>query len=79
MKNGKCPKCNSSNVFKYEKGVRFGEHGGGDSLTIFSGDVSHLTRYVAYESYVCVDCGYFENYISDKAPLEEIRKKWGRV
>ena len=79
MKNGQCPKCNSSNVFKYGNGVRFGEDGGGDSLTDFSGDVSHLIRYVAYESYACLDCGYFEDYIPDAGTLQEIQKKWTKI
>jgi len=78
MKNGQCPKCNSSNVFKYAIGVRFGDHGGGSSLTIFSGDLNHLSH-SDYDSYVCVDCGYCENYILDNAILQEVQKKWAKV
>ena len=79
MKNGQCPECNSSNVFKHVNGVRFGDGGGGDGVTIFSGDLNHLIRYVHYESYVCVGCGYFKNYVVDKAPLQEVQQKWNKA
>jgi predicted nucleic-acid-binding Zn-ribbon protein len=78
MKNGQCPKCNSSNVFKHVTGVSFGDHGGGSSLTIFSGDLNHLNC-SDYESYVCVDCGCNENYILDKVIFQEVQQKWIKV
>jgi hypothetical protein len=78
MKSGQCPKCNSSNVFKYAKGVRFGDHGGRSSLIIFSGDLNHLSH-SDYDSYVCVDCVYNENYILDRSILQEVQTKWTKV
>ena len=32
-----------------------------------------------FESYVCTECGYFENYITDKAKLQEVQQKWAKV
>jgi len=57
MKNGKCIKCNSSNVF-----VKAHE------LNKFVLNA----KAVAHESYVCTDCGYFETYITDKDALSKI-------
>jgi predicted nucleic-acid-binding Zn-ribbon protein len=71
MKNGKCPKCNSSNVFKQEGGAG-PEHG----IYVYT---SMLTSPSKCDSYICVDCGYFENYIMDTAKLQEVQKKWTRV
>jgi hypothetical protein len=71
MKDGKCPKCNSSNVYKRDQGAG-PEHG-------FFVSTSTITGGSAYESYVCVDCGYFENYIQDKAKLQDVQKKWTKV
>ena len=72
MKNGTCPKCNSSNVFKKIKGVFFGVL-----------NVNVNTRFSImgseFESYVCTDCGYFENYILDKPKLQQVQQKWTKV
>lgn len=57
MKNGICPKCNSTKVFfkPYELlDVRL--HG----------------QKCEYTNYVCVECGYFETYITDKDALNTI-------
>ena len=32
-----------------------------------------------FESYVCTECGYFENYITDKAKLQGVQQKWAKV
>ncbi|MGB8645395.1 MAG: hypothetical protein WCF84_09160 [Anaerolineae bacterium] len=72
MKNGQCPKCNSSDVFKKTRGVLFGN----GALTVSTGE---LIGWSDFESYVCVNCGYFENYIVDQAKLQKVQKKWTRV
>ena len=72
MKNGTCPKCNSSNVFKKIKGVLVGN----GVITVNSGFSIMGSE---FESYLCVDCGYFENYIMDKAKLQEVQQKWAKV
>ena len=73
MKNGQCPICNSSDVFKKTTGVWFGNTG----LTVNTGGL--VTSKTDFESYVCTNCGYFENYFVDKARLLEVQKKWTRV
>ena len=60
MKSGKCPKCNSSNVyFKQYELIEVRLHG----------------AKVEYVDYVCTDCGYFETYITDKEALSKIPKR----
>lgn len=59
MKNGKCPKCNSSNVYFKPYAL--------DKVTLDG-------RNVEYVDYVCTDCGYFETYITDKNMLSKIPK-----
>ena len=59
MKNGTCPKCNSTNVYFKEYAL--------DKVTLDG-------RSVEYLNYVCTDCGYFETYITDKTALSRIPK-----
>ena len=74
MKKGTCPKCYSSNVFKSENGISLGGHT--STLSMFTGSMSMPA---ACESYVCVDCGYFENYIITQERLHEVQMKWTKV
>jgi len=59
MKNGKCPKRDSSNVYFKEYAL--------DKVTLDG-------KGVEYVDYVCTDCGYFETYITDKTVLIRIPK-----
>ena len=73
MKNGTCPKCNSTNVFKKTKGVSFGSY----PIRVNTGTM--MVGGTEFDSYVCVDCGYFENYIQDPVKLQEGKTKWTKV
>ena len=57
MKSGKCPKCDSSNVYFKPYAL--------DKVTLDG-------RSVEYVGYVCTDCGYFETYITSKDALSRI-------
>ena len=60
MKNGKCPKCDSSNIYFKEYAL----------------DVVNLNgRQTPYVNYVGTGCGYFETYITDKNALSKIPVK----
>ncbi len=74
MKSGRCPKCNSTDVFKRENGLSMGGHT--TTLSIFGGS---LGMPAACESYVCTNCGYFENYIITRERLDDVRNKWSKV
>lgn len=78
MKNGRCPRCNSTNIFCNSNGIDYG----GDSYTIelwIGSSDDRLNRQSDFMSYVCVDCGHFENYILDRNILREIREKWNKA
>ena len=75
MKNGQCPKCKSSNVFKSKDGFSMGGHS--VTLAIFSGSLGSMPA--SCDSYVCTECGYFENYIISKDRLQEVQKNWTKV
>ncbi len=72
MKNGTCPKCGSSNVFMNEKGIYW--H---DGMRVNTGSTNWGSP--KYESYICTDCGFFENYIIDAKELTRVAQKWKRV
>lgn len=73
MKDGKCPKCGSTEVYcgadVYPKTGPF------TSNTI---PIS-LTSIAALDNYVCTDCGYVERFISETGKLKEIFIKWRKV
>ena len=64
MKNGKCPKCESTDVLHVEK--RYPEPRGVVGVTLWSR--------VPVDDYVCGACGLRETYLSDLADLDKIRK-----
>jgi predicted nucleic-acid-binding Zn-ribbon protein len=73
MKNGKCPKCGSAEIFA------------GKDLPLKSGPFGSnsipvsLTSMAALDNYVCTDCGLVEHYVADPEKLKEIAKKWKPV
>lgn len=73
MKQGKCPKCGSENVFTADRLPLKSGPFGSNSIPI------SLASMAALDNYVCVDCGLVESYVSDDYALERITKKWKRV
>ena len=65
MKNGKCPKCESTDVLRVAK--RYPEPRGVVGVTLWSK--------VPVDDYICGACGFRETYISDLADLDKIKKK----
>ena len=63
MKSGKCPKCDSSDI--YALGERNDE-----SLRISAMSAAWITNLV------CANCGYVEKYIMDSAKRAQITQKW---
>ncbi|MDF1592827.1 MAG: hypothetical protein P1P89_15030 [Desulfobacterales bacterium] len=70
MKENKCPKCGSTDVYAgtdvYPKSGPFTSN----SIPI------SLTSIAALDNYVCIQCGYVESYIAETEKLKEISKKW---
>lgn len=66
MKNGKCPNCNSEAVVMSARGV-----GHSGFLTIKLGFFYGTT--FNWTTYLCLDCGYFENHLTDQKKLDKIK------
>jgi len=73
VKDGKCPKCGSTEVYcgsdVYPKTGPFTSN----SIPI------SLSSIAALDNYVCTDCGYVERFISEPGKLKEIFIKWRKV
>lgn len=73
MKSGQCPKCGSHEVFS-NTNRKFPAL---NTMTIGSGNFGN--RYAYLDTYVCVGCGYVENYVAKQADLNYIQEKWTSV
>jgi predicted nucleic-acid-binding Zn-ribbon protein len=67
MKNGKCPKCNSREIYK------------NSSVSSRSTLVVSLFKQARLQDYVCSQCGYLEVYVFKSEDLKKIKEKWKRV
>lgn len=76
MKNGTCPKCKSSAVYKKRRGIELAVDGA-FYIRISSERMSRSLTDV--DHYVCTACGYFETYIEDQAKLNAISSDWEKV
>jgi len=73
MKNGKCPKCGSTEIFAARDLPLKSGPFGSNSIPI------SLTSMAALDNYVCVGCGLVEHYVADEQKLKEISQKWKQV
>lgn len=73
MKQGKCPKCGSEDVYSGENIALKSGPFGSNSIPV------GLTSIAALDNYVCKACGLVESYVSEKSKLKEIAKRWDRV
>ena len=69
MKNGKCPKCNSSQVFKQDDGLGY----------LIPHGLGILGKFYSIWHYACTDCGYVESYVRNSKDIEDIKKDWEKV
>ncbi len=73
MKDGKCPKCGSDDVFHgTDVPAKTGPFGS-NSIPIT------LISIAALDNYVCAKCGYVESYVASASKLLEISRVWPRV
>jgi predicted nucleic-acid-binding Zn-ribbon protein len=73
MKQGKCPKCGSVNIYSAEDLPLKSGPFGSNSIPV------SLAAMAALDNYVCVDCGLVESYVADAYMLKKIAKKWKAV
>ncbi|RPI16033.1 MAG: hypothetical protein EHM58_12795 [Ignavibacteriae bacterium] len=69
---GKCPKCGSTEIYTNEKLSKRGER---SILAV----TSWVQVYVL--NYVCLSCGYFEEYIEklNEKELEKFKTEWNKI
>ncbi len=73
MKNGKCPQCGATTVHSRPGGLGFGNT---DKVYIYTGTMGKPSTTRAY---ICVTCGYYEVYLTDKDFLGEVARSWPKV
>lgn len=73
MKNGKCPKCGSTQIYSGSDLPLKGGPFGSNSIPV------SLTSMAPLDNYVCTACGLVESYVAEKEKLEEIARKWSQV
>ena len=73
MKNGRCPKCSSPELYAgWDVYPKIGPFAG-NAIPISLLSVAPL------DNYVCAECGYVERYIADRHKLREIADRWQPV
>ena len=72
MRSGRCPKCGANNVRVGMKETT----GLGQSTNTFIGSALVLGIRTSMTVYVCLYCGYSEEYVTDPAALQTIAEKW---
>jgi predicted nucleic-acid-binding Zn-ribbon protein len=73
MKNTKqCPKCQSKEVFTNDNIGKFGYR---NTLQV------SIFQRIAVATYICTNCGYFEEYASEsaKVKLDSLKKVWKKA
>lgn len=78
MRNGICPKCNSSEVYSGEK-VQTKTNSYGMNAVPIRGGIYFAPVTAPMDNYVCARCGYVESYIADRKKLDEIAERWVKV
>lgn len=73
MRNGTCPGCHSSTVYKKKNGVKVGS---GDGMYVYTGAVTMASD---FEAYICTSCGYVELHVTDREKLQRVAESWDRV
>lgn len=75
MKNGRCPKCKSSDIYSGANiKMKSGTYGC-NTIPLGGAFGSH----VALDNYICAGCGYVESYISSEKGLQKVRERWERT
>lgn len=73
MREGKCPKCGSEEIYAgLDVTPKIGPFAS-NSIPI------GLFSVAALDNYVCAQCGYVESYIADHEKLKEISGKWRKI
>jgi predicted RNA-binding Zn-ribbon protein involved in translation (DUF1610 family) len=75
LKEGVCPKCSATEIYTNKKCNPRGERG----QIVISG-----WKWMGIDLYLCMDCGFFEEYVNerdlrDEKNREKIKVTWDKV
>jgi hypothetical protein len=73
MKSGKCPSCDSANVYHRINGI-YVPNTLGTFINTANGNMGSQT-----DDHICTDCGYMERYVADEQKLKDIAEVWDKV
>jgi len=73
LKQGKCPKCGSEEIYSGVEVLPKSGPFGSNAIPI------SFVSIAALDNYVCTDCGYLERYIAETEKRREIIRKWPKV
>ncbi len=73
MLNGQCPRCQSRSVYRCKNGIISGDK------QIFVRGLGFFSSGSDKMTYLCTACGYYENYLADKAVCRKVAAKWEKV
>ncbi|MFT5780464.1 MAG: putative nucleic-acid-binding Zn-ribbon protein [Crocinitomicaceae bacterium] len=77
-KSGVCIKCNCSEVYSNQN-----EHPRGER-SVMAGPGGKISTRLFIQVYICLDCGYFEEYVEDsdltnEKKISKIKSSWKKV
>ena len=67
MKNGKCPKCGSNEIYAFT------------SITVRHLLPVAMLRIVSLGDYICCQCGFVETYLWDMNDIDKVKKHGKRI
>ncbi len=73
MDNGKCISCGSDQVYRSLNGIVT------NGKYIYVRNIRKLTPRSDRMTYICAQCGYYQDHIIDNTILNQITKKWEKV
>lgn len=73
MQNGQCPRCKSTQVYKKMNGIVSGDK------CVYVKGLSMLTSPSDRLTFLCSQCGYYEDHIVDPEVLQKIKEKWEKA
>jgi predicted RNA-binding Zn-ribbon protein involved in translation (DUF1610 family) len=72
-KDGRCPQCGSSSVFSTQQGI------GWDVFLRMDWRGDGLEPFEEWSTYLCADCGLFENHVTAREYLDAVKADPGKA
>jgi hypothetical protein len=76
MRSGTCPKCSQTTVRECASGICTPGTSGDLRLKLKTKFLTTAPSLTEHTAYVCVSCGYFEQYITNPETLAAVAEQW---